>query len=84
MNEALNSSETSVLTRTTWRNIPEDIILHSHCREDLKSYIVLMLSFQVPNLINDREPRIVMCFERHVSEGPFPEQPVRNYMTTCL
>jgi hypothetical protein len=29
------------LTRTTRRNIPEDDILHSHCRENLKSYIAL-------------------------------------------
>jgi hypothetical protein len=37
--EARSSSETSVVTRVTWRNIPGDTILHSHRRENLKSYL---------------------------------------------
>jgi hypothetical protein len=35
---ALRSSGTSVLTRATWRNIPEFGILHIHRRQHLKSY----------------------------------------------
>jgi hypothetical protein len=41
MMEAIRSFKTSVLTRATRRNIPEDDILHSHRLGNFKSYIAL-------------------------------------------
>jgi hypothetical protein len=41
MMEGISFSETSVLTRTTRRDIPEDGILHRHRRKNLKSYVAL-------------------------------------------
>jgi hypothetical protein len=41
--EAICSSETSILTRATRRHIKDDGILHSHRRENLKSYIEIKI-----------------------------------------
>jgi hypothetical protein len=51
MMEAIIFLETSVLTWATRRDIPEDTILHSHRRENLKSNIPFYLwSIHIPDL----------------------------------
>jgi hypothetical protein len=42
VSEELNYSETPVLYRAIRRGIPEDGILHSHRRENLRTYITLL------------------------------------------
>jgi hypothetical protein len=50
--EELSSSETSVLIRATWRNIPENTILHSHLRQNLKSYKIIYVCCEGHRIVN--------------------------------
>jgi hypothetical protein len=62
MKEAPGSSETSVLTRATRRNNPEETILHSHRRENLKSYIPIPVSIVTTPCFKSSEQRIASVF----------------------
>jgi hypothetical protein len=47
MMEAISTSEITVLTRVTRRNIPEDVILPRYRRENLKYYKLIYIYIQV-------------------------------------
>jgi hypothetical protein len=61
MMEALSSSETSVCRRSTLRNIPEDAILHSHRRENLKPYFRIKFPFTLYTCIRANGVTSILC-----------------------
>jgi hypothetical protein len=83
MMEALISSETSVLTRATRRNVQEDSILHSHRRKTLISYTTLLfprLGLKPGPLNEMQEYRIFSCGVTSVCTAELQNrEPVRVY-----
>jgi hypothetical protein len=65
--EAPGSSETSVLTRATWRNNTEDTILHSHRRENLKSYRVQFISIDLHLFCENNHNLIPFTYSFHLN-----------------
>jgi hypothetical protein len=62
--KAIGSSETSLLTKATRLNIPEDGILLSYLRETLKSYIVLTASALYPSSFITMQGLILLTLSR--------------------
>jgi hypothetical protein len=69
MMEALRSSETTVLTRIIRRTIPDDGILHSHRRENLKPYkSPTLLGYCSPRYLLPHDPSVLSGRSSHLLE----------------
>jgi hypothetical protein len=64
--EAIRSSETSVQSTSTRRHTPEDGILHSHRRENLKSYNICIF---LQEIVASMEGKMLNVLIKYLSKG---------------
>jgi hypothetical protein len=76
--EAIRSSETSVHTRSTWRHIPADGILHSHRRKNLKSYVRFILYKVLADMMRIMEAVLLVDIHAGIA-GSIPDLGVYVY-----
>jgi hypothetical protein len=86
--EAIRSSETSVHTRSIRRHIPEDGILHSHRRENLKSYklltsLMVVLPYNSTNC-GPGSSLISIYINKNVNVRLFKILNLRKFFTNCF
>jgi hypothetical protein len=86
MKEALSSSETSVLTRTTRRNIPEGGILHSHRSENFEALkgehsreLVIIANVEERNVSVAKQDAVEWQFLANTAINITPTEPPSAY-----
>jgi hypothetical protein len=78
--DVIRFSKTSVRARSERRHIPEDGILHSHRRENLKSYKPEFKEYNIINLLRFSRSIVFSCKFDNCVDKSAPLFPISNHM----